>query len=338
MTPFSATSLYKPIFLVGCPRSGTTLLQRMLNAHPELAIAPETHFMRRFWQQRLRYGPLNDDNNFRRLIQDITRMPEFEEMGLSPGLFEQEARMGERTYASLFGLLLLQFARQQGVWIVGEKTPDHLLHMQTLQQFFPTARFIHIVRDPRAVVNSLRNVPWSKGTLTKDAEVWRRNLALVRRQCPQLGAALHTIHYEQLVADPEEVLQPLCRFLGIPYAPCMLAYHEAPTYMVNLEREPWKRNVARPLSTDALDRWRKDLSPSMIADIEAVVLPEMQRWNYEVDTPHLFLPHLLHMAKIVAIRLRNRITHLRKQLLLKAKKPSFLLARQRSFLQNLAAL
>lgn len=67
-------------FLVGCPRSGTTLLQRLLDAHPDVAVAPETFFVERFWQRREEYGPLADDRCFERLLHDISAVPEFAEM------------------------------------------------------------------------------------------------------------------------------------------------------------------------------------------------------------------------------------------------------------------
>lgn len=301
-------TIHRPVFLVGCPRSGTTLLQRMLDAHPEVAVAPETHFMRRFWQQRYSYGPLQRDAHFEQLLQDIVATPEFQEMGLQAASYQQDAWTGPRTYPALFGLMLHHFARQRGVLVVGEKTPDHLLHISTLQEFFPEARFVHIVRDPRAVVNSLRSVPWSKGSVARDAEVWRTKLAAARRTAPQLGGRLHTIHYEHLVAAPEPILYALCRFLEIPYAPSMLTYYEEPVRTVNLKREPWKSKAARPLDPDALDRWRTDLSPSMIAEIEAVTLFEMRRWSYEAETDPLLPRYLLHATTRQTRRFRNQLS------------------------------
>lgn len=158
------------VFLVGCPRSGTTLLQRMLDTHPEVAVAPETHFMRLFWRRRALYDPLERPDHFERLLRDIAARPEFIEMGLDPAHFQRVAWEGPRTYDALLRLLLEQFASSRSVRVVGEKTPDHLVHMLPLKEFFPSARFVHIVRDPRAVVNSHRGVPWSKGSLWKDAE------------------------------------------------------------------------------------------------------------------------------------------------------------------------
>src|SRR5690606_38458360 len=122
----------------------------------------------------------------------------------------------ERSWEALFALLLRSFAERTNAAIVGEKTPNHLLYMPTLQALFPGARFIHIVRDPRAVVSSWVSVPWSTGTIEGDAAVWRRYMRKAREQPPAPGT-LHTIRYEALVAHPERVLRGVCSFVGVSF-------------------------------------------------------------------------------------------------------------------------
>ena len=271
----------KPIFLVGCPRSGTTLLQQMLDAHPDVAIAPETFFVRNFWLKRDRYGDLSQDRNYHQLVDDIIALPEFEEMELDPKIYSTAAWGHSRNYADLFLLLLEQFARKNSVSNIGEKTPNHLLYMPTLQQFFPSARFVHIVRDPRAVVKSWQTVPWTTGSLTGDANVWRRYMATAR-QCPaSIKSSLFTLHYEQLVAAPEDTLKALCHFLQFEFSPDMLTYHQQKNLTVNPEREPWKANAKKQLSQTPMNSWQTELSSSMVTEIETATWPEMKYLGYK---------------------------------------------------------
>lgn len=276
--------LKKPIFLVGCPRSGTTLLQQMLDAHPEVAIAPETHFIHYFWQRQERYGDLNEDSNYKLLLTDITALPEFSEMGLTQETFCRVAWQNQRSYGALLSLLLEQFARHRGVEIVGEKTPNHVLYLPQLQQFFPQARFIHLVRDPRAVVNSWRSVPWSTGSISQDAQAWRFHVGAPRRCGGNVRAAIFTLYYEQLVLAPEENLRALCRFLNLEFMPQMLTYHQKSAPLVNVSREPWKARAVKPVSQDRLTHWRTELSEDAIAQIEAVAWWEMRRLGYKAKT------------------------------------------------------
>ena len=273
-----------PIFIVGCPRSGTTLLQQMLDAHPDIAIAPETFFIRNFWLQRKHYGDLNQDSNYRQLIKDIVDLPEFQEMKLNSGEFSEIAWNSTRDYPSIFKLLLRQFAQQKKVKIVGEKTPNHLLYMETLEQFFPSARFIHIVRDPRAVVKSWQKVPWTNGSLAGDAKVWRRYMATARLCANSVKSSLFTLYYEKLVTAPEENLKNLCRFLNIEFDSAMICYHHQDSLTVNIAREPWKADAKKPLTQALLNTWQTELSTQMISDIEIVVWSEMKHLGYKTQT------------------------------------------------------
>lgn len=273
----------KPIFLVGCPRSGTTLLQQMLDAHPDVAIAPETHFIRNFWLKREQYGDLTNDANYQALLDAIGSIPEFAEMELSFATFQDAAKTVDRNYAALLDLLLEQFRRSRNSKIVGEKTPNHLLYMQTLQEFFPTARFIHIVRDPRAVVNSWKTVPWSTGSIGGNAEVWKRYMATAR-QSPPASGAIFTLHYEQLVAESENCLRRLCDFLDLQFDAKMLDYHANYSKRVNVTREPWKGNAVRPVNNKSLTRWQQELSKAEIATIESAAGEEMCQLGYDLQS------------------------------------------------------
>ncbi|EKU97437.1 sulfotransferase domain protein [Leptolyngbya sp. PCC 7375] len=271
------------IFLVGCPRSGTTLLQQMLDAHPDVAIAPETHFIRNFWLKREQYGDLAEDSNYQALLNAIADIPEFAEMELDLSTFQDAAQKLDRSYAVLFNLLLDQFRQDRNTQIVGEKTPNHLLYMQILQTFFPNARFIHIVRDPRAVVNSWKTVPWSTGSIAGDAEVWRRYMATARQSPPDNGA-IFTLYYEQLISTSEDCLKKLCNFLELSFDASMLDYYTHQSKRVNVNREPWKGNAVRPVSSKSLTRWQRELSTAEIATIESVAGSEMCQLGYELQS------------------------------------------------------
>ena len=278
----SRSDLAGPVFLVGCPRSGTTLLQRLLDAHPEVAVAPETFFCRNFWKRRREFGDLNQDENHDRLLDKICSLPEFAEMGLSRDAYAGAAK-GIRSLEGLFQLLFAQFADLRGARVVGEKTPNHLLYMRSLERLFPGARFVLIIRDPRAVTASWRSVPWSNGSLASDAEVWRKYQSAARRLPPR-KAELHTLRYEELVRAPEAVLQGVCNFIGVPFDKAMLEFHHSESLSVDAEREPWKREANSPLTDQRVEGWRAELTADEVRQIEAVTWFEMRRAGYAPET------------------------------------------------------
>lgn len=190
------------------------------------------------------------------------------------------------------------YAEQRGVRHVGEKTPSHALHMPTLAEFFPESRFINIIRDPRAVVNSLRHVPWSKGCTKGDAEIWRRYAKTAREALANADARLMNVRYEELVTEPEPNLEEVCKFLRIPYDREMMNFPSKAT-SVNPEREPWKKNVMKPVSVESLTSWKQELLPERVTQAEAVAFFEMREWGYtNFETPVArLLPHAMqHLA------------------------------------------
>ncbi len=299
------TRLDDPVFLVGCPRSGTTLLQLMLDAHPDVAIAPETFFVRHVWKRRRELGDPADDDALERILEAIVTTDVFRDMRLDPGRFRDAARAGPRRYPELFRRLLADFRDDRGVPRVGEKTPNHLLAMRTLEKWFANARFIHVVRDPRAVVLSWKSMPWSNGTVALDAAVWRKYLRAARRFPPRRPGRLMTVRYEHLVANPREALEQVCRFLDLPFAAEMLEPAARASTVVDVAREPWKARAREAVTTERMNRWREELSRDEIMVIEAVAWTEMRSAGYPPRTPRLELSW--RRARLASARAWERV-------------------------------
>ena len=254
----------------------------MLDAHPDVAVAPETFFMRHFWEQRDAYGDLSENAVLDRLVDDLTATSAFKEMGLDDTAFRAAVREAPRRWEEVFRVFLQQFAASRDASFVGEKTPNHVLSLPTLRRWFPEARVVHLVRDPRAVVNSWRTVPWSSGYRWRDAEIWVEYVRAGRR-AEEAGGRVRSLHFEALVQSPEEELRALCDHLGVPYDARMLAFHEQAPATVDVEREPWKERATDPIDPTVADRWRRELSPSAQAQVEAVAVAEMERWGYAAE-------------------------------------------------------
>src|SRR5215471_5019118 len=138
------------LFIVGCPRSGTTLLQRMLNAHPQLAIAPESH-----WIPRLHAKPwaLTPEGLVKpKLIRRLLAHPKFARLNISREELLRLAGNGQpTTYASLVSKIYDLYGSARGKTLVGDKTPDYVRTIETLHVLWPVARFVHLIRDGRDV-------------------------------------------------------------------------------------------------------------------------------------------------------------------------------------------
>lgn len=272
----------------------------MLDAHPDIAVTPETHFVRRFWEARALYGePLTGEGR-QRLISDVAAMPEFAEFGLSAADLDA-ALNAAVSVPDAMRRLLGAFGRVGGATIIGEKTPSHATAIPLLAAWFPDAVFIHLVRDPRAVVASLRGLPWSSGSLEADAAYWRRTVSRVRKLPGSLRTRLTTVRFEAMVADPRATLERLTTFLQVHLDSAMLNYHSSAAPTLNVKREPWKQRALEPVQPAVAVSWQNTLTSREIERIETEAWPEMARWGYSARSPSI------RRLVAVATRLGRRI-------------------------------
>ncbi|MFP4597331.1 MAG: sulfotransferase family protein [Persicimonas sp.] len=237
------------VFIVGCPRSGTTLLQSLLAAHPEIVSFPESHF----------FNLLRSDGLTERL-RDLTRSQMrahledyFAQMG-HPKLAERARRfkLTERGYIGAFVDCLDELARDAGASMWLEKTPSHLVRIPLIERHVPTARFIHIVRRGVDVVASLYKVtqdyPEAWGGARSIDTCINRWLTDVERTESHLDKPHHTlVQYERLLAEPERELARLCEFLGVEFRESMLVDYRDTSHQVVAEGEDWKHRNSGPL-------------------------------------------------------------------------------------------
>jgi len=243
-------------FIVGCPRSGTTLLQSMLGAHSRVATFPESHFFaylspRPWWRE----VPITPNP-----IRVGERLARFLDEAGHPELAVDIPRKvrSKRVWARVFTGLMDRMAVDQECdnWI--EKTPSHLAFMRQIRRHISGASFIHILRDGSATVASLYDVtrrhPQAWGgewSLEKCARVWNRSF---ERHVAVAGQDNHImIRYEILAEDPACQLRRACRFLNINYESSMLKGDEYDR--VATPDEPWKSGVAGGVGGVAVNKF-----------------------------------------------------------------------------------
>lgn len=276
----------RPIFIVGVHRSGTTLLRFMLNGHPRIYIPPESDFVPRFFQRRP-HGPL-DQARVAWLLEVVFRryrlVKEWQGEPPDPADFFQE--MAEPTPAAFLDTLYSRYARQHGAERWGDKTPIYASYVDLIATILPTAQFVHIVRDGRDVALSMLD-KWGHEIhidVYFAARNWVRRIRQARASGARLGAGrYYELHYEDLVADPEAQLRPLCAFLGEAYRPEMAEPQR-------LGREQFDEGdfheaLRRPPGTSRIDRWRQEMPARDLRLFQRIAGPLLAELGYEVPDP-----------------------------------------------------
>ena len=230
----------------------------MLDAHPQLAVPPESHFVVALDGAR---GP--------KLRRALARDPWFALWGIeAPDLRGLDGADAVRA-------VFAAYAAEQGKPRYADKTPHYVSHLPRLAERFEEARFVHVVRDGRDVALSLLEVPWGPDRVDDAARVWRRRV-LEGRAAGLPADRYRELRYEALVADPEGELRGLSDWLDLPYDPAMLAYPGRPLVVPHADHHG--RLALAP--TPGLRDWRRDMAPDDVARFEAVAGDALELFGY----------------------------------------------------------
>lgn len=260
--------------IVGTPRSGTTLVQRLACELAGVAVPPETHFFSLLAPGLLRRRefPLAP----RAVIEELRRFAALKtssDLALDPSAAAARLPHGANRALDLFAAILAELA--PGAAIIGEKTPNHLLWWRPLAHAAADLRFVVVVRDPRGVVASYRTA-WGARDHAVVAERWRSDQeqasALLRAAGPQRALLLR---YEDVVVRPGEARERLGALVGS--AP---GARERPGPPLALDWEVWKRGAAADIDPTRATAWRDVLGGREAADVAAIAGAGMQRFGY----------------------------------------------------------
>jgi hypothetical protein len=279
------------VFVVGCPRSGTTLLGRIVGAHPEIAMLPETHWIPQL--ARSRRGITSDGHVTDELVDWLVSYYRFPRLKLDPEEV-RELIAGGVSYPEFVAALFDLYACKRGKPLAAEKTPNYVAELPLLHALFPQARFVHLIRDGRDVCLSAlswerkqadfaeRLRTWNEDRLVTAALWWKTFVALGRQAGNELGDGLyHELRYEELVASPEPTCRTLCDFLDVEYHDAMLRFHEGKT-----RNEPGlsAKKAWLPVTAGLRD-WRTHLAHEHLDAFEAAAGEVLEDAGYERAVP-----------------------------------------------------
>lgn len=282
-----------PIFVVGCPRSGTTLLQYMLRAHPRISLpTSESHFFIPLYRNKSAYGNLSSVESMGNLLTEMYKWQGgFFDEEMHGIKFDVEAlanefhRRGVNTVEGVIAAVFEKNALGEGKARWGDKTPYYALHLPTILEMFPDAQVIHLIRDGRGVAWSLmdRKYDFKVYSAYIAAKYWQQYVEAARSAGSRLGKRIYLeIKYEDLLEEPEEQLRKVCEFLGEEYSPALLEY-EKPS-------ETTHTLLHKPVQKSNVNKWRRLMTRSQIRIFEGGAGHTLTSFGYELVTSGKTLP------------------------------------------------
>jgi hypothetical protein len=283
-----APQQHDPFFIFGCPRSGTSLLSRMLAAHPKLAVPYESHLYDNIFPIVQRYGDSRRRSARARLVSEILRTAYIRRWTPKPSLAETLEVIQRDGFHGIVEGLMRAWAASQGKSRWGEKTPQHTLCWRDIWAGFPGLQIIHLVRDGRDVALSYKKAFFGPKHVYPLARRWRNYLAAAEEARANVGdQAFLQVRYEDLVTEPERELRRICRFLGEEFAPAMLSFYQG-GQTFHLEQRT-AQNLKRPVMTQGIGRWRAGLTAREVRIFEALAGTYLEQYGYprSLDYPRI---------------------------------------------------
>lgn len=260
-----------PIIIVGPGRSGTSLLQCILSAHPDITALPETALLRAF----LSSSPCIND------IYQAARS-RLSDTVLSP-ILNSQSTVSLQTFPLLYNSFVSRVSLSGQILL--DKDPRLIEFLQPLKSFLPSCKLVAIVRDPRDILASRKKADWSssKNLFTQLIAISYqiRSLESFRRcRAPEC----YVLRYEDLVCSPRETILELCSFLDIQFHPSMLSHEKNSSDLILDHELQWKSNLLNPISASSISSYRSALSQIESLTVEHLFPSYFRQHKYPLST------------------------------------------------------
>ena len=293
------------IFLMCSERSGSNLITKLFDAHPEVCGPNTAHLADSILPELHRYTPF-DPSSWQDLTKDVHELLQIKQAVWQRRftLRELQNRTAEGDIAGLLRFVYGEEARAQGKTIAFIKENRIYEYGTFLAAHFSDARYLYHFRDPRDMAASWKESYAIRGGVVRAAQTWQQdqpgflqmkaslevNTAVDRdhRKPPQTPFArsnqlVPAASYEELVQEPEQTLNRLCSSLGLAFHPAMLEHHRLGRTELNARAAADWANLSHPIFSKSVGSFRTRLSADEIAYVEAVCYDTMTALGYERD-------------------------------------------------------
>lgn len=287
-------------FIFGRPRSGTTLLTTLFNAHPNVKIAPELPIMI-FLYQKFKNVKVWDEKTIISFIDSAFYYAKYspkriEQLKIDKDFIIKELLKysGENASIQVFLKSINYYAfslyhKEETKWI-GDKNPVYTIFANRLRDIFPDSKFICIVRDYRDNFISIKKlvekeVAIEAPNMSLQAGRWKWVIKRFLKLKEKYPDKYFIVRYEDLVTEKEKTFRELCDFLGLEYDPSVFDYYKrADDTLKTYGSQTWERfheNLLKPVNTESINTWPSKLTSQQVRLADQIAGKYADKLGYE---------------------------------------------------------
>ena len=305
-------------FVVGRPRSGTTLLRTLFDAHPEVTFPPECQFIINLYPK---YGSTTiwNKENLESFYNELVSEWLFDTWKVNNEKLKERLMLftGRHTYGTICKVVYLEYNSlfdKKNVKFIGDKNPGYAIYTKLLLKIFPEAKFIHILRDYRDNFVSIKNVDFELPVPSLVVQKWKFFYKKFNKDSRSLPGRYRVINYEKLVTNPESEFGSLCDFVGIDLDKSVFSFHQKKDEMLKHYPEGYIKtyhtSLMEKINTSKIGVWQKQLSNRQVKLMDYTIGSIAEEAGYKrkylktgVIIPVIALPGRIYAA-ILALATR----------------------------------
>ncbi|MFW6224938.1 MAG: sulfotransferase family protein [Bacteroidota bacterium] len=275
------------VFILGRGRSGTSLLQTILNAHPHVSVAPEAQFILYLYRK---YKHCNwTEKTIKQFASDIWLEQRLQNWNLDKDILHHTLLSNlnsNPTYSDLCSLVYYSYAltqKKDKISVIGDKNPHYALFGDLLAHIFPKAKFIFMIRDPRDTVLSYKNVDFDANNPAVLAHRWNIYNKAILKAYKKYSEQFIFLKFEDLLENPEKQLKRISDFLLFDYDPKMLQFYKKDQEW-NTE---FRKNLSKPLDKNNMYKWKNKMPVQEQKIVGFICRKLLKQFSYEPSLDNL---------------------------------------------------
>ena len=280
-------------FIIGRPRSGTTLIQTLFEAHPNVVIPPEAPILK---QSYYRFNKVVEwkKEQLKQLVDFLFHDAKFKTWNISKAelldsLLNYPDTLTIETIIKIIYCHYISVFPKDGVHIFGDKNPVYSQNPEKVLEIIPNAKIVHVVRDYRDHILSMQRVKLFNSNLALISDIWRRSQKRIFALMEKYPDSIISFKYEDFVKEPEQHLKMICRFLNIDYVPSVFNYKNKEEELKKANAlkisDVFHGNLFKPITADNVDKWKQQMTKRDIAKADFYVGKYAELSGYKRQNP-----------------------------------------------------